>query len=54
MIQDMYYAEVKRIEQIEQARRLQAKELSQQQVFEASWCCVAILFCMLVIGFFNC
>ena len=53
MIQDMYYAEVKRIEQIEQARRLQAKELSQQQVFEASWCAVIILFLTLVVGWFS-
>ena len=53
MNQDMYYKEVKRIEQIEQACQLQAKELSEQQVFEASWCCVAILFCTLVVGWFS-
>ena len=53
MNRDMYFTEVKRLENIAIANRMRERELSEQQVFEASWCCVAILFCTLIVGYFS-
>ena len=47
------YAELQRLDMISQAKKLQAREISNREAFECSWICVVILGLTLIAGFFN-
>ena len=53
MSYDLNYAEIKHLEQFDNARKLQARELSKRQFCEASWLFVSILFLTLIVGLFS-
>lgn len=53
MNHDLTYAEIQRLNQIDYARKLQARELNSRETFECGWLFTIILFLSLVAAFFS-